>query len=98
MKRTKEEELITCYHCGESCDGSIIFDHKQFCCHGCQTVYEILNENNLGSYYTYNNSPGKSLKKITGTNNYAYLDDEQVKSKLISFNDGDTSIVTFYVP
>ena len=98
MKRTKEEELTTCYHCGENCDGSIFFEQKAFCCNGCKTVYEILNENNLCEYYSLNNKPGTTLKGLEQTKRFAYLDDEQVKSKLINFSEGDVSVVTFYIP
>ncbi len=98
MKRTQEEELTTCYHCGERCDGSIVFQQKPFCCEGCKTVYEILNENNLCEYYSLNNKPGASLKNPVQTKRFAYLDDEQVKSKLVNFSDGDISTVTFNIP
>jgi len=98
MKRTQEEELTTCYHCGENCDGSIVFQQHQFCCEGCKTVYEILNENNLCDYYTLNNKPGATLKGAIATKRFAYLDDEQVKSKLVNFSDGDVSTVTFNIP
>lgn len=98
MNRTHEEELTTCYHCGESCDGSIVFEQKKFCCDGCKTVYEILNENNLCEYYSLNNKPGSSLKDLVQTKRFAYLDDEQVKSKLVNFSDGDTSTATFHIP
>ena len=98
MKRTQEEELTICYHCGENCNGSIVLNQKKFCCEGCKTVYEILNENNLCNYYTLNDKPGVSLKGVIQTKRFAYLDDEQVKSKLINFSDGDISTVTFNIP
>ena len=98
MKRTKEEEIITCYHCGENCDGSIVFDQHQFCCDGCKTVYEILDENKLCDYYALNGQPGSSLKDITTTKRFAYLDDEQVKAQLINFSDGEKSTALFYIP
>ena len=98
MKRTQEEEFTTCYHCGENCNGSIVFNQKKFCCEGCKTVYEILNENNLCEYYALIDKPGASLKGLVETKRFAYLDDEQVKSKLINFSDGDISTVTFNIP
>ena len=98
MKRTKEEEITKCYHCGENCNGSIVFNQHPFCCDGCKTVYEILDENKLCDYYALNGQPGSSLKDITTTKRFAYLDDEQVKSKLINFNDGDVATALFYIP
>lgn len=71
---------------------------KNFCCSGCKTVYEILDENNLCSYYSLNEAPGVSLKNKTSDKKFAYLDDEQVKQQLIQFTDGKISSATFYIP
>ena len=98
MKRTKEEELTLCYHCGENCNGSIAFDQHVFCCNGCKTVYEVLSENKLGDYYALNGQPGSSLKDATLSKRFAYLDDEQVKGQLINFTDGDISTALFFIP
>ena len=57
------ETALKCYHCGEERKDEIIhLDEKVFCCDGCKLVYEILQENNLCSYYQYNVSPGQSPK------------------------------------
>ncbi len=90
---------MACYHCGDECINSIIsFSNKSFCCEGCKLVFEILNENNLCSYYTYNSSPGFS-PDVNGTQNrFGYLDNDTVIGKLIGFTDGTTSSVSFYIP
>jgi len=98
MNAVKEGERTTCYHCGENCDDVIVFEQHNFCCNGCKTVYEILNENNLCSYYDMNSAPGSSLKKEINKKKFAYLDDEQVARQLISFSDASISTVTFYIP
>lgn len=98
MNAVKEEESLTCYHCGENCDGSIVFNQHQFCCTGCKTVFEILDGNNLCSYYDMNNAPGTSFKKEVNAKKYAYLEDEQVARQLIQFKDGNISTVIFYMP
>lgn len=98
MNELKEEAKVNCYHCGDACSGDIVSDTHAFCCHGCKTVYEILNQNNLCSYYDYNQAPGTSLKKSSANKRYEYLDDEDVKSKLLHFKSGNISTVTFYVP
>lgn len=87
-----------CYHCGTGCDGHLVAYSKIFCCRGCQSVYEILNNNGLGEFYTLNNQPGASLKEQPARRRYEYLDDEQVKQKLIQFNNGKLSKVNFYIP
>ncbi|MBK7854690.1 MAG: heavy metal translocating P-type ATPase metal-binding domain-containing protein [Bacteroidetes bacterium] len=55
----KTETIVTvCYHCGDNCPNEYIhIDEKFFCCEGCKLVYEILNENNLCSYYSFNENP-----------------------------------------
>ncbi len=98
MNAVKEEESLTCYHCGENCDGSIVFNQHQFCCTGCKTVFEILDGNNLCSYYDMNNAPGTSFKKEVNAKKYAYLEDVQVARQLIQFKDGNISTVIFYMP
>lgn len=95
---TKLSGVKQCYHCGENCEFEIQFDNHPFCCEGCKTVYELLNENNLCSYYDMNSKPGVSLNKEVNSSKFAYLDDESVKSRLIQFSDEKMSTVTFYVP
>lgn len=87
-----------CYHCGSECDGHLVAYSRIFCCNGCQSVYEILNNNGLSEFYALNKQPGASLKEQPARRRYEYLDDEQVKQKLIQFNDGKISKVNFYIP
>ncbi|MEJ2195654.1 MAG: heavy metal translocating P-type ATPase metal-binding domain-containing protein [Ignavibacteriaceae bacterium] len=89
---------LLCYHCGEeSKDDSIRIDEKVFCCNGCKTVYEILDENKLCNYYSLDESPGVSLKHI-GSRNYEYLNDPNVVNQLIDFTEGDLTKVSFDIP
>lgn len=93
------EAAVKCYHCGELClEEKIIADGKQFCCDGCKLVFEILNENNLCTYYNFNEAPGISPKSKIIDKRFAYLDEKSVKSKLLQFSDGNTAAVTFFVP
>lgn len=98
MLKTSEHSSINCYHCGEDCiDNRIIFDKKQFCCEGCKTVYEILNQNDLCNYYNLENTPGitppKNLSK-----KYEYLESPSLIEELLDFKDENTSVVKFYLP
>jgi len=89
--------LDSCYHCGADCGKKpIIFNEKMFCCNGCKTVYEILNANELSCYYDFEATPGTIPKEIQGK--YNYLDNEEIIQKLVEFNDGETSVVEFYIP
>ena len=93
-----EKDDATCYHCGSEFDEIIVsgFNH-QFCCEGCKTVYEILDENGLNTYYGIESRPGNKVLKAIG-NKYAFLDNEDVKNGLLDFSDGGVSSLRFYVP
>jgi len=94
----KDHRLI-CYHCGDACpDKSIGIGDKFFCCHGCKTVFEILNANELCNYYSLEDTPGISPKQDLIIDRFAYLDDDTVKSQVVSFSDGEIEKVTFHTP
>lgn len=99
MVGTAQKTLVKCYHCGDICtDFSIKKDEKIFCCDGCKTVHELLQENNLCTYYELENNPGINAKAKPFKNKFAYLDDSQVIRQLISFTDGKKTHVTFNLP
>lgn len=94
---TKSVKLI-CYHCGQDCpDDSIQIEDKNFCCNGCKTVYEILNQNQLCSYYNFENNPGISPASVSDKK-YDYLDEPDVIEKLTDFRDDKYTSLTFYIP
>ncbi|MFK5878412.1 MAG: heavy metal translocating P-type ATPase metal-binding domain-containing protein [Flavobacteriaceae bacterium] len=88
----------TCFHCGieHSDSESIISQQKNFCCNGCKTVFEILNENDLTCYYDLENAPGKIPEEIKGK--YDYLTNPQIVEKLLEFEDEQTAIITLHIP
>lgn len=88
--------MESCFHCGEICEEVFIFDDKQFCCNGCKTVYEILQSNDLSYYYELEENPGSSQRKQKS--DFAFLENEEIASKLLDFDEGDRQIVNFYVP
>lgn len=95
----KTEAIVTvCYHCGDNCPNEYIhIDEKFFCCEGCKLVYEILNENNLCSYYIFNENPG--IKAVSLSNNrFSFLDNAEISSQLISFKSEKETHVTFHIP
>ena len=58
-KYSHAETALKCYHCGLDCkDDSIRIGDKLFCCNGCKTVYEILEQNDLCDYYDFDDNPG----------------------------------------
>ena len=89
--------ITNCFHCGLDCGNRpIVFDKKNFCCNGCKTVYEILNASELSCYYDFETTPGTIPSEIQGK--YNYLENEEIVEKLLEFNDGETSVVEFYIP
>ncbi|MFN8283474.1 MAG: heavy metal translocating P-type ATPase metal-binding domain-containing protein [Chitinophagales bacterium] len=88
-----------CFHCGEDCKNSDIHvQEKYFCCTGCKMVYEILNQNDLCTYYDLNENPGVTQKIKFREDKFAFLDDVSLQQKLIQFTDGNQTNVTFYLP
>ena len=86
-----------CYHCGTDCKSNTIeFDDKAFCCNGCKTVYEILNQNELSCYYDLESAPGSIPKEIQGK--YDYLDNPDISNKITTFDDGSTTVVNLFIP
>lgn len=100
MNSIKETSHITyCYHCGESCfTNNISVEEKFFCCEGCKTVYQILNESNLCEYYNLNDNPGISQRIKIRKDKFAFLVDEKTQLQLITFRDEKQVHVSFYLP
>ena len=65
-----------CAHCGEPCLPNEEQTHT-FCCEGCQTVYQILDKNNLCAYYSSADLALTSLKDKENLH-FEYLDDDDL--------------------
>jgi len=87
-----------CHHCGEPCpDEKHRLGALSFCCSGCQTVYEILHHNGLEKFYEIDAEAGQSLQQRTDAR-YAYLDDAEVRERLLDFSSPAMAKVSFYLP
>lgn len=87
---------MNCYHCGDDCSVvDIQLDDHHFCCLGCKTVYEILQNNELGNYYNLEQSPGT---KTIGSEQFTFLDDDEFKQEFVLYEDDETSKVCFVLP
>lgn len=92
------DKKLLCYHCGDECpDESIHINDKIFCCNGCKIVFELLDTSNLCEYYSIDSNPGVT-RKYHSKRNYDFLDDTDLKSKLIDFTNGTKTIITFEIP
>lgn len=100
LNLAKTEKALKCYHCGEDCyDDSIHIGEKVFCCSGCKLVYELLDSHEMCEYYAFEKTPGTSTPAEAGhKTKFQYLEDENVRNKLVQFSDGKTASVTFFIP
>ena len=92
---TIADAQISCYHCGIDCPSdTIVADEKHFCCEGCKSVYQILEQNNLCNYY--------DLEKMQGNTpelgEFAFLDLPEISSKLLDFQNETIAKVALYIP
>ena len=95
----KKVEQKYCAHCGDVCPNSNVhIGEKFFCCNGCKLVYELLEANDLCNYYSFEETPGNSPKEAGYATKFQYLEDQDVKQKLIDFTDGNTSTASFFIP
>lgn len=85
-----------CAHCGEPCLPKTDSIHS-FCCEGCQTVYQILDKNNLCDYYS---SADLALKSLKDKENqyFDYLDDVDLQNQILFFRSPKVSRVRFDLP
>lgn len=98
-KAQNKKEATHCYHCGDECTKDrIAIAGKYFCCSGCKMVYEIINQNELCTYYALNEKPGISGKIKMRADKFDFLDDPDIAAKLTSFNDGKQTQVLFSLP
>ncbi|WP_346882557.1 heavy metal translocating P-type ATPase metal-binding domain-containing protein [uncultured Algibacter sp.] len=89
--------MTSCFHCGDDCvDASIQYQEKSFCCYGCKTVFDILNDNDLSYYYDLEHSPGSS--PTVNQEKFNFLENIEIANKLLEFNEGNTQIVSFLIP
>lgn len=87
-----------CFHCGDPCDETlIVFDDKKFCCNGCKTVYEILDNSGMCAYYLIDENAGFNLKAKVQAQ-YAWLEDEDVIERLVDYRDEKITKLSFFLP
>ncbi len=86
-----------CFHCGDDCTTTIIeYQDKHFCCHGCKTVFDILNDNGLSYYYDLESHPGTSPSRFEGK--FDFLENEAIVRKLLEFDEQGIQVVSFFIP
>lgn len=94
-----DKEIKYCFHCGDICpNDDINIDDKLFCCSGCKTVYEILNQSGLDNYYGL--EMDSKLRKRGGQNKdkYEFLQSEEIEEKILDFKIGNKSQLIVDLP
>ncbi len=90
--------MLTCFHCGEEIQQNLIVcKDKQFCCSACKNVFEILSHNNLENYYNIDTQAGIN-PELNKQHDFSYLDDINISTQLLTFNDSTVSLVKFKLP
>lgn len=91
-------DKVICYHCGEHCKQKALWhDEHAFCCFGCQTVFELLSENDLCDYYDFENNPGNQLSHFI-KDKYLFLDKEEIVDYLLDFRSSQLAKITLSIP
>jgi Cu+-exporting ATPase len=75
-----------------------MWNEKAFCCHGCSTVYQILNENQMGEYYKIQPMSGIKIVTDSQSGKFAFLDNEEIRQNLLDFTDENVSKIRFFIP
>lgn len=97
MKQTKEQEI--CYHCGDVCSSDIIrFQEHSFCCEGCKTVYQLLDDNAMCRYYEMDDQAGLKMDRPLAPGKYAFLDNPELSEPLFRFKKEERAMVQFFIP
>ena len=100
MLKTESPASVQCYHCGDTCESEhLIFEEHHFCCHGCQAVYELIQQSDLQQYYASGElKAGKVEDQSVIERKFAYLENAEVANRLCRFHDEKQSVVKLYLP
>ncbi|MFT4787059.1 MAG: Cu+-exporting ATPase, partial [Cellvibrionaceae bacterium] len=92
---SREQE---CFHCGEPCeqDEAIQFDAHNFCCIGCSSVYQILQEADLCGVYDLDEKASKV--RTSDRRKYLLLDEPEIAQNFLEFDSQGVARVTFFSP
>lgn len=88
----------SCHHCGDLCDGILVYEKHIFCCYGCQAMYKLLSNSRLGMYYNKTSRTNQSLSLLKAKRKYVFLNNTDIANKLLRFQNNTLSIVRFFLP
>lgn len=102
LAQIKSAAKLQCIHCDEPIIHPIIdtVSGDVFCCHGCQTVHQILHDKGLENYYEIKHQ-SESFKRRAPVNilesTYAYIDDQKFLNEFSYFNTNGERTMEFYL-
>lgn len=88
-----------CDHCGDEIIGRnrYVYSEKSFCCNGCMAVYQLLTENQLGSFYQLESKAGVRPQN-SQEHKYDFLEVPEIRSRFIDFEDDEFIKITLFLP
>ncbi|MBK6342262.1 MAG: heavy metal translocating P-type ATPase [Flavobacteriales bacterium] len=90
---------VTCYHCGDPCaDEHRVHDGKDFCCHGCEVVFDLLSEAGLCDYYALEKQPGVKQESSADEQRLELFALPEVREKLVEFSEAGITRARFRIP
>lgn len=94
------DHKISCFHCGNPIPRGEKFsqEDKLFCCNGCKSIFEIINNNGLCEYYNLKNAGPLPYKNTSTKTNYDFLDQTEYQDKLHLFRNSTIAQVQFFLP
>lgn len=90
---------VTCFHCGDACaEEHRVHDGKDFCCHGCEVVYDLLNEAGLCEYYALEKQPGMKHEVSADEHRLELFELPEIRERVVEFAEGGITRVRFRIP
>ncbi len=93
-----DRTTTTCAHCGDPCSTEILDGDEAFCCAGCRSVYVLLRDHDLCTYYDLGSNPGISMKKGAVRTDMEALDDPAIFRTFVEYSDLRFVRVRFTIP
>ncbi len=97
--KVNELTTVTCYHCGDPCaEEHRVHDHHDFCCQGCEVVYDLLNESGLCDYYALEKQPGVKQRNTVDEQRTELFELAEVRERIVEFSEEGITRARFHVP
>jgi Cu+-exporting ATPase len=96
---TRAATETKCYHCGDACgEEHLVHQEKDFCCGGCQFVYDLLQESGMCEYYSLEDRPGTKSKLNAEEARPELFDLPEVRDRLVEYHEDGITRVRLHIP